>query len=130
LREAKMNLKEETIKMKNWAVVGATNKRRKFGYKIYQRLKENGYNVYPVNPNLDNINGDKCYDNLDEIDDRIDVVDLVVNPEIGIKIMEDIKKNNIKYVWLQPGARSAEIRRFTRDNDIDYINGCIYVELL
>jgi hypothetical protein len=130
LREAKMNLKEETIKMKNWAVVGATNKRRKFGYKIYQRLKENGYNVYPVNPNLDNINGDKCYDNLDEIDDRIDVVDLVVNPEIGIKIMEDIKKNNIKYVWLQPGARSAEIRRFARDNDIDYINGCIYVELL
>jgi hypothetical protein len=125
-----MNLKEETIKMKNWAVVGATNKRRKFGYKIYQRLKENGYNVYPVNPNLDNINGDKCYDNLDEIDDRIDVVDLVVNPEIGIKIMEDIKKNNIKYVWLQPGARSAEIRRFARDNDIDYINGCIYVELL
>lgn len=125
-----MNLKEETIKMKNWAVVGATNKRRKFGYKIYQRLKENGYNVYPVNPNLDNINGDRCYDNLDEIDDRIDVVDLVVNPEIGIKIMEEIKKNNIKYVWLQPGARSAEIRRFARENDIDYINGCIYLELL
>ncbi len=125
-----MNLKEKTIKMKNWAVVGATNKRRKFGYKIFELLKENGYNVYPVNPNLETINEDRCYDNLDEIDEKIDVVDLVVNPKIGIEIMKDIKNNNIKYVWLQPGARSAEIRKFARENDIKYINGCIYAELI
>lgn len=125
-----MNIKEKTIELKNWAVVGATNKRRKFGYKIFKKLQENGYNVYPVNPNLESIDGEKCYDNLNEINDKIDVVDLVVNPKIGIKIMEDIKNNDIKYVWLQPGARSAEIRRFAGENDIEFINGCIYAELL
>ncbi len=125
-----MNLKEKTMELKNWAVVGATNKRKKFGYKIFKKLKENGYNVYPVNPNLESINGDRCYDNLNEIDEKIDVVDLVVNPKIGIEIMKDIKNNDIKYVWLQPGARSQEIRKFARKNNIEFINGCIYAEFL
>src|SRR6056297_1367114 len=102
---SKMDLKKKTLKMKNWAVVGATDKNNKFGYKIYKRLKQNGYNVFAVNPNIEQLLGDRVYDSLAEIEAEIDVVDLVVNPKIGIKVMEKIDKKGIKYVWAQPGAR-------------------------
>lgn len=128
-KNTEIELKEKTMKMKNWAVIGATNKKDKFGYKIYKRLKEYGYNAFAVNPNVEKIDGDKCYNNLNAIEEVIDVVDLVVNASIGIKVMKEIKANNIKYVWLQPGARSQEIREYAENNNINLIARSIYREL-
>lgn len=124
-----MNLINKTMKLKNWAVVGATNKKNRFGYKILKKLKAKNYNVYPVNPNFDQIDGIKCYNNLSSIESEIDVVDLVVNPKIGIKIIKEIKELGIDYVWLQPGTRSKEIRDFAAENDIKIIEDCIYARL-
>ncbi|MCC3145284.1 CoA-binding protein [Halanaerobium sp. Z-7514] len=120
-----MNDKAKTLEMKNWAVVGATDKKNKFGYKIYKKLKKHNYNVYPVNPNLENIDGDKCYAALASIPAKIEVVDMVVNPKIAIKIMENIKAEGIEYVWLQPGTRSSQIRSFAKNNNINLIESCI-----
>ncbi|RCW41860.1 MULTISPECIES: CoA-binding protein [unclassified Halanaerobium] len=124
-----MSLKQETLEMKNWAVVGATDKKNCFGYMIVKELQKHNYNVYPVNPNHEEIDGIKCYPDLDSINENIDVVDMVVNPKIGIKIMENVKDNNIKYVWLQPGARSDEIREYAAENDINLVEDCIYAIL-
>ena len=124
-----MSVKQDTLEMKNWAVVGATNKEEKFGYKIVKTLKENNYNVYPVNPSLDEIDGIKVYDKLADIEDKIDVVDMVVNPQVGKHVMKEIKKLGIKNVWLQPGTRSDEIREFAQENDINIVESCIYATL-
>ncbi|MGM0603962.1 MAG: CoA-binding protein, partial [Bacillota bacterium] len=124
-----MSLKQETLEMKNWAVVGATDKKNRFGYMIVKELQKHNYNVYPVNPNHEEIDGIKCYPDLDSINEKIDVVDMVVNPEIGIKIMENVKDNDIQYVWLQPGARSDEIREYAAENNINLVEDCIYAIL-
>ena len=52
---------QQALDQKVWAVIGATHKTEKFGYKIYKCLKDHGYEVYPVNPNVAEIDGDKCY---------------------------------------------------------------------
>lgn len=124
-----MNLIKETMELKNWAVVGATNKKHRFGYKIVERLKENDYNVFPVNPKFNEIAGLKVYENLSSIKSKINVVDMVVNPKLGIKIMKEINNLDIKYVWLQPGTRSQEIRDFAAKNNIKLIEDCIYANL-
>jgi len=124
-----MTIKNETLKMKNWAVVGATDKKDKYGYKIVKTLDENGYNVFPINPSLDEIDGIKTYDNLSSVEKEIDVVDMVVNPQIGKLIMKEITELNIKYVWLQPGTRSDEIREYAEENDIKLVESCIYATL-
>ena len=51
---------KDALAEKVWAVIGATHKTDKFGYKIYKCLKEHGYEVYPVNPNVTSIDGDTC----------------------------------------------------------------------
>ena len=124
-----MSLREKTKNKKNWAVVGATNKKTRFGYKIYKKLIDNDYNVYAVNPNLEKIDNDKCYSKLEEIEGEIDVVDFVVNPKIGIHIIETVNELGIEYIWLQPGTRSRAIRKYAEENDIKYVEGCIYAEL-
>lgn len=124
-----MSLIEKTMKMKNWAVVGATTKKNRFGYKIVKKLKENDYNVFPVNPKCEEVDGLKCYDDLSSIEAQIDVVDMVVNPKHGINVMAEINKLGIKYVWLQPGTRSQEIRDFAAENDIELVEDCIYANL-
>ncbi|MFP4198636.1 MAG: CoA-binding protein [Halanaerobium sp.] len=124
-----MSLKRETMKLKNWAVVGATTKKNRYGYKIVRKLNENDYNVFPVNPKFEEVAGLKCYADLSSIDTQIDVVDMVVNPKQGIKVMEEINKLGIKYVWLQPGTRSEEIKKFAAENNIELIEDCIYASL-
>lgn len=124
-----MNLKKETMELKNWAVVGATTKKNRFGYKIVKKLNKNDYNVFPVNPKFEEIDGLRCYDDLSSIDSQIDVVDMVINPKHGIKVMEELNKLGIKYVWLQPGTRSQEIRDFAAENNIELIEDCIYASL-
>ncbi|MCF8002366.1 MAG: CoA-binding protein [Halanaerobiales bacterium] len=124
-----MTVKKDTLKMKNWAVVGATNKKEKYGYKIVKILNENDYNVFPINPSLGDIDGIKVYKNLSEIKEDIDVVDMVVNPQIGKIVMKEINKLGIKNVWLQPGTRSDEIREYAKENDINIVESCIYATL-
>lgn len=124
-----MDLIKKTMELKNWAVVGATTKKDRFGYKIVKRLKENDYNVFPVNSKFEKVCDLKSYDSLSSIETKIDVVDMVVNPRIGMEIMKEINKLGIKYVWLQPGTRNQKIRDFAAENDIQLIENCIYAKL-
>ncbi|MDD2481966.1 MAG: CoA-binding protein, partial [Lutispora sp.] len=59
--------KETMLEKKIWAVVGVNQNPEKFGNKIYKRLKNQEYEVYPVNPVDETIDGDICYKNLSSI---------------------------------------------------------------
>jgi uncharacterized protein len=121
---------QELLELKNWAVVGTTKDTSKFGYRVYKKLKSKGYNVYPVNPGLDEIRGEKCYHSITEIDDNIDVVSLIINPKIGIEVLDKINEKGIKNVWCQPGAESQELIDKAKEYGMKIIyNECVLVEL-
>jgi predicted CoA-binding protein len=124
-----MSIKEESLQKSNWAVVGATNKEDKYGYKIVKVLQENGYSVFPVNPSYREVAGVKCYAGLRDIPEKIEVVDMVINPQIGVQVMEEVINEGINYVWLQPGARSDDIKQKARENNINFVEDCIYATL-
>lgn len=112
-----------------FAVVGASRNPKKYGHQVYKDLKEAGYEVYPVNPNANEILGDKCYPDLKSLPKKPDVVDLVVPPEVTKKIVRECKELNIKRVWMQPGAESEEAIEFCEENGIEVIHGmCIMVK--
>ena len=121
---------QELLELKNWAVVGTTKDTSKPGYRVYKKLKSKGYNVYPVNPGLDEIKGEKCYHSLTDIADDIDVVSLIVNPKIGIEVLEKVHEKGIKNVWCQPGAESQELIDKAKEYGMNIIvNECVLVEL-
>ena len=120
---------EALLKLKNWAVVGATANEEKYGYKIYKKLKSKGYHTYPVNPNYQEIEGDRCYAGLSELPEVPDVIDMVVAPKHGIKVVEEAAKLGIKNIWLQPGTVSDELLQFAEEKGIHTVQACVLVAL-
>ncbi|MEM2899222.1 MAG: CoA-binding protein [Thermoplasmata archaeon] len=121
--------KTEMLRMKRWAVVGASPDRSRYSYRIFNLLCEQGYEVYAVNPNYDKIDGKRCYSGLGELPAIPDVVCMVVNPKIGKKIVEETLRLGIKHIWFQPGSYDDEIIEFAGKNGISYVKGCVLLEL-
>ena len=110
---------DKVMKLDNFVVVGNTILEDKYAYKIKHELIGAGYQVECVGKELDSINDVKA---------EIDVLDLCINPVVGIKLLKENKKK-IKTVVIQPGAESDEIINFLKENNIDYLEGCLLVGL-
>ncbi len=121
---------ETLLSKKKWAVVGATQNESKFGYKIFKKLKTFGYEVYPVNPVYDTIDGEKCYPSLEAIGTEIDCVNIVVAPERAAPALEKAHELGIRNIWFQPGTFTPEIidRSEVLGMNTVYYN-CVLVEL-
>ncbi|MCP8318557.1 MAG: CoA-binding protein [Candidatus Methylarchaceae archaeon HK01B] len=109
--------------------MGASRDPKKYGHQVYRDLKEAGYKVYPVNPNADEILGDKCYPDLESLPTMPNVVNIVVPPKVTEEIVKTCKELGITKVWMQPGSESEGAINFCKENAIDCIHGlCIMVE--
>ena len=110
---------KDALAEKVWAVIGATHKTDKFGYKIYKCLKEHGYEVYPVNPNVTSIDGDTCYPSLSALPVVPGVVDFVVPEAAGLAAIDECKQLGIKTIWLQPGADKPAVLAKAKEVGLD-----------
>ena len=90
-----------------------------------------GYEVYPINPRVNDVEGVKCYKNIKDIPYQVDVVNVVTPPLVTEKIIRECHEKAIKRIWLQPGAESGAIIKFCRNNDMSVIYGlCVMMEAL
>ncbi|MDU4959753.1 MAG: CoA-binding protein [Sporomusaceae bacterium] len=125
-----MDTMTDFLGKKVWAIVGATDNPAKFGYKIYCSMKDAGYTVYPVNPGVADIQGEKCYACLQDLPESPDVVDVVVPPKVGEQIMRDCVAAGVKNVWLQPGANAASVSKIARELGLEVLDyGCVMAEV-
>ena len=120
-------LKEENTSI---ALIGASNDRNKYGNKIYRDLRNKGYNVTPINPKEEKIEGDRAYSSIEEMKELPDIANFVVPPPVAIRIAQNITNLGIKHLWFQPGSESKELEDWLKNTDgIEYlINACIMVE--
>lgn len=124
-----MTIEEALKKDVVWAVLGATPKENKFGFKLYKRLKSYGYEVYPVNPNAEQVDGDICYSTLTDIPKVVDVVNVVVPEQVGVAAMSECEELGISTVWLQPGADTDAVINAAKERNINVITDCVLVQL-
>lgn len=111
------------------AVVGATDNPDKYGGRIYRNLKSKGFKVLAVNPTRSTVDGDAAYPTLADLPEEPTIINVVVPPNVGIKIAEEADSLGYKRIWYQPGADSAEIVNYLTDHDFDFLAGpCIMVE--
>ncbi|MCA9496411.1 MAG: CoA-binding protein [Nanoarchaeota archaeon] len=103
-----------------YAIVGASNNEKKYGYKIVKCLIELNINVIPINLKENKILGLKTYKSLD-VEKKIDVVNFVVPPNISIQILKNLKNTKINKVWFQPGSFNEECINYCISNKIKYL---------
>ena len=129
----KDNHTDEQIKkiyqLKNIAVVGMSKNPEKAAHYVPKYLAEKGYNIIPVNPTVDEILGKKCYSNLSDIPDHVDVVDVFRPSEQVISVINEAIKLKPKVIWLQEGIHNVEAESLAQKSGIEVIfNRCMLAE--
>ena len=123
-----MNAKDVLINYQNFAVIGVTNNPDKYGYKIYQRLKQLNKTVYGISPIHKDIDGTITYPNLSAVNKKIDVAVFVVNPKLGVEYVKECQKLGINHIWLQPGTYDDILISLIKDTNTNYYLNCVLVE--
>ncbi len=116
------------LAQKRIAVAGVSRNPQGHGSNIvYQRLRERGYEVFAVNPNADEIDGQPCFRNLGSIPDGVDAVVIGTSAENASAVMRDAVASGVTRVWMHrsfgPGSVSEEATEFGRKNGVTVIDG-------
>ncbi len=112
-----------------YAIVGATQNKKKYGYSVLMDLKNKGFEVMAVNPKYKEIEEVPCYPTLLDLDERPDVVVLVVGEKNAEKIVQDCVDLNLDKIWFQPGSEYEKAVDLAKKADFDIVVGeCIMVQ--
>lgn len=111
------------------AVVGLSNRRFRPSYGVAEYLQSAGYRIVPVNPAEAAVLGEKCYARLEDIPERVDIVDVFRRPEFVSEIVESAIRIGGRAVWMQEGvAHSEAAERARRAGLFVVMNTCILKE--
>src|SRR4249920_2951413 len=125
------NIKEaatEFLANKRVAVTGVSRTPKDHGSNtVYKRLRQRGYEVFAVNPNAPEVEGDRSYPDLKSIPGGVEAVVIGTRPEIAEDTMRECAALGIRHVWMHrgPGAGSVSEAATTygRQRDITVIDG-------
>jgi predicted CoA-binding protein len=91
------------------AVVGASADRRKFGNKAVRAFARQGYDVKPIHPTAETIEGFPAYPSLAAVPGAVDLVTFYVPPAVGVTLLQDLVDKRPAEFWVNPGAESPEL---------------------
>tara|TARA_Y100001970_G_scaffold56458_1_gene71538 strand:+ start:185 stop:601 length:417 start_codon:yes stop_codon:yes gene_type:complete len=114
------------------AVVGASSNYQRDSYKVMKSLIENGYRIFPVNPNEQGnlILGQLCYSDLSSIPEKIDMVDVFRAKEALIGVTKEAIQIEAKVLWTQLGVVHEEASELAKSAGLKVImNRCPKIEL-
>ncbi len=114
------------------AIVGISSKEERDSYKVMKFLIERGYKVFPVNPNEEGkyILGRKCYKNLTDINDEVDMVDVFRKKEFVYDVTKEAIKINAKVLWTQLNIICEDSSNLAKDAGLTVVmNKCPKIEL-
>jgi uncharacterized protein len=100
----------EFLTTRRVAVTGVSRESKGHGSNVvYKRLRERGYEVFAINPNADEVEGDPCYQDLRSIPGGVEAVVIGTRPEVAEETMRECAELGIKHVWMHrgPGAGSV-----------------------
>ena len=119
----------EILNLKKVVVIGMSKHQEKAAHFVPKYLAENGFDIIPVNPNSDEILNKKCYKEINDIKDDIDIVDVFRPSEDVLPFVKDAIKKNPKVIWVQEGIHNEEAENLAREHGIDVIfNRCMLAE--
>jgi predicted CoA-binding protein len=112
------------------AVVGLSGQPYRASFGVTETLQASGYRIFPVNPNESEVLGEKCYSRLEDIPEKIDIVDIFRRPEFVPEIVDAAIRIGARAIWMQEGVEdepSAE--RARRAGLFVIMDNCIAKEI-
>ncbi len=115
--------------MKTVAIIGASLDRNKFGNKAVRAFKKEGYQVFPVNPNVREVEGLPVFPSISAVPVRPDLISVYVPPTVLLKLLPEIAAKGCGELWLNPGTESPEVLAEAQRLGLNVVQACSLVGL-
>ncbi len=103
------------LKSKKIALLGASDKKERWGNTLMNEFEKMGYEVFPINPRLKKIGDRKVYANIDELPENVDLIISASNNSNTINALTNVRSHKIKSVWLSKKLKTnEEIEEFNK----------------
>lgn len=107
------------------AIVGASSDRRKFGNKAVRAHVQAGFDVYPIHPTEEIVEGLPAFRSVADLPlDRLDRITLYVPPGVGLHLLESLVAKPCGMLILNPGTESPEVVARARHLGLNVVTGC------
>jgi predicted CoA-binding protein len=111
------------------AVIGLSENPGKPSHYVSEYMQRHGYKIYPVNPSIDRVLGEKSYASLAELPVKPDVVNVFRVPALIPGIVDEMLALGLKNIWVQQGIVNLEAAERAEQGGIKVVmDRCIMVE--
>lgn len=126
-----MNTLQEAVEsflgQKRIAVAGVSRNKNQAANIVYRKLRDSGYQVFPINPVASELEGDTCYADLKSVPGGVDAVVIATHPKVAGQIVRECAELGISHVWMHrsfgQGSVSDEAVEYCREHGIRVIPG-------
>jgi len=110
------------------AIAGVSRNPKKFGRQVYEHLKGSGYKIYPVNPHIEELEGEVCYKSIRDLPGNVDRIYIVTPAKETEEAVRQSLDKGIRSIWIQQRSDTPEALELLRDRDVNLIhNKCIFM---
>lgn len=111
------------------AVVGLSDRADRPSYGVARYMQSQGYRIIPVNPNAEEILGEKCYASLLDIPHKVDMVNVFRRSEDVLPIAQQAVQIGAKCLWQQIGVMNEEANALAQSHGlISVMDRCLKIE--
>lgn len=114
------------VKFKEFAVIGLSGNPKSFSRGACNFLKTQGCTIYPVNPNVKEIEGQTCYRSLETVPE-VQAAIFFTNPRVTVEQLPACKEKGITQVWFQQGSADDAAINKAKELGIQYKNSCVFL---
>lgn len=115
------------LAQKRIAVAGVSRSGEAAANAIYKKLRETGYQVFAVNPNATEVEGDQCYSDVQSIPGGVDGVVIATHPKVTEQVVRECAAAGVSRLWLHrsfgQGSVSPEAIEYCREHNLTVIPG-------
>ena len=124
-----MMLINEFLLDKKFALAGMSRNPKSFSRVIMKDLSAIGYDIIPINPNVEFIDGKKCYSSVTDLPDNIDKLLIMTNKANTDKVLEQAIQKGIKIIWVQQTSDTSKTLHIARSHNFENIitKECIFM---
>lgn len=113
---------------KKIAIAGVSRNNKKFGYAIFNELRQKGFDICPINPNVDEIDGIKCFKTVAEMPAGYEKLFIVTPKSETDEIVKKAAEKGIKHIWVQQMSNTDKTQTIAKEHGVELIDKeCIFM---
>ncbi|MGE0090488.1 MAG: CoA-binding protein [Bacteroidales bacterium] len=116
------------LEPKKLAVAGVSKNNKKFGYAVFKELRQKGFDICPINPTTETIDGITCYKSVSDIPAHYEKLFIVTPRNETDGVFKQAISKGIKHIWVQQLSETPETIKLSNENGVELIEKeCIFM---